>query len=46
MDKEITLCRDLSAKPEVLRQIGIRGAKAKQVLEEASAICKMTANYK
>lgn len=42
MDKEITLCRDLGIKPEVLSQIGIRGEKAKQVLEEASAIHGMS----
>ncbi len=43
LEKEITLCRDLGIKPEVLRQIGIRDEKAKLVLEEASAICGMTA---
>jgi hypothetical protein len=43
MEKGITLCSDLGKKSEVLGSIGIRGAKATGVMEEASAICEVPA---
>lgn len=43
MKKEVTLCRDLGRHPEVLDIIGIRGEKAGQVIDEATAICDMQA---
>lgn len=39
MNKKITLCMDLCEHPEVLVSIGVRGAEAARVMEEAAAIC-------
>lgn len=43
MEKAITLCSDLGDHPELLHQIGIRSEKAKQIMEEANAICETSA---
>ena len=41
LDKGITLCSALGSKPEVLDRIGLKGDKARTVLNEASAICRV-----
>lgn len=39
LGKEIVLCRDLCAKPQVLIEIGVRENKIEKILDEADAIC-------
>ena len=33
------LCRDLTAKPEIMFEIGVRQNKIQEALDEAEAIC-------
>ncbi len=39
LGEKITLCSDLCDRPQVLEKIGVRGAEAKRVIDEASMIC-------
>lgn len=39
LSKEIILCRDLCAKPQILTEIGVRENKIEEILGEADVIC-------
>ena len=43
MDNGITLCSDLRSNPQVLRRIGIADEKAQKIMDEARAICEVSA---
>ena len=39
LEKGVVLCRDLTAKPEIMFEIGVRQNKIQEALDEAEAIC-------